>query len=53
MDFHEVRFPLGCFAEGSSGGPERKTDVVTMASGREERNQRWARSRPRMTPDMV
>lgn len=46
MDFHEVRFPLDVSLR-SSGGPERKTDVVTMASGREERNQRWARSRRR------
>jgi uncharacterized protein (TIGR02217 family) len=44
--FHEVRFPLG-LGFGSSGGPERRTDVVLLASGREERNSRWADSRRR------
>ncbi|WP_414831684.1 TIGR02217 family protein [Afifella sp. YEN Y35] len=44
--FHEVSFPLA-LAFGSSGGPERRTEVVTLASGREERNQRWADSRRR------
>lgn len=42
--FHDVRFPLD-IALGARGGPERKTDVVTTASGREERNARWAHSR--------
>ena len=32
---------------GSSGGPERRTDVVLLASGHEERNSRWADSRRR------
>jgi uncharacterized protein (TIGR02217 family) len=44
--FHEVLFPLD-IALGSSGGPERRTDVVTLGSGREERNARWAHSRRR------
>ena len=44
--FHEVRFPLA-IAFGSTGGPERRTDVVLLASGHEERNQRWADSRRR------
>ena len=44
--FHEVLFPLSV-ALGGSGGPERKTEIVTMGSGREERTQRWARSRRR------
>ena len=44
--FHEVRFPLD-IALGSRGGPERRTDIVTLASGREERNARWAGSRRR------
>jgi uncharacterized protein (TIGR02217 family) len=44
--FHEVRFPLDISLRGS-GGPERKTDVVTLGSGREQRNARWARSRRR------
>lgn len=42
--FHDVRFPLD-IALGARGGPERKTDIVTTASGREERNARWAHSR--------
>lgn len=45
-DFHEIRFPLDV-ALGSTGGPVRRTDVVTLASGREERNSRWAASRRR------
>lgn len=44
--FHEVSFPLD-IALASSGGPERLTDVVTLGSGREERNARWADSRRR------
>jgi hypothetical protein len=46
MAFHAVRFPLDV-ALGARGGPERATDVVTMASGREERNSRWAHARRR------
>jgi uncharacterized protein (TIGR02217 family) len=42
--FHEVRFPTA-IAFGASGGPERKTDIVSLASGYEERNSRWANSR--------
>jgi uncharacterized protein (TIGR02217 family) len=44
--FHEVRFPLA-IGFGSSGGPERRTDVVLLVSGHEERNSRWADSRRR------
>ncbi|MFC5393092.1 TIGR02217 family protein [Bosea vestrisii] len=44
--FHEVRFPTG-IARGARGGPERLTQVVTLASGREVRNSRWAHSRRR------
>ena len=46
MAFHAVRFPLDV-ALGARGGPERATDVVTLASGREERNSRWAHARRR------
>jgi uncharacterized protein (TIGR02217 family) len=46
IDFHEVRFPLDV-ALGSRGGPVRKTEIVTLASGREHRNGRWADSRRR------
>jgi uncharacterized protein (TIGR02217 family) len=44
--FHEVLFPLD-IALKSAGGPERRTDVVVLGSGREERNARWAHSRRR------
>lgn len=46
MSFHPIRFPLD-IALGARGGPERATDVVTLASGREERNSRWAHARRR------
>lgn len=46
VDFHEVRFPLDV-ARGARGGPERQTQIVTLASGREVRNSRWAHSRRR------
>lgn len=45
-DFHEIRFPLD-IARGARGGPERLTQIVTLASGREIRNSRWAHSRRR------
>ncbi len=43
-DFHEVRFPLDV-SRGARGGPVRLTDIVTLASGREQRNARWLHSR--------
>ncbi|MEP7240420.1 MAG: DUF2460 domain-containing protein [Devosia sp.] len=46
MTFHNIRFPLDV-SLGARGGPERATDIVTLSSGREERNSRWARSRRR------
>jgi len=45
-DFHEVLFPLDVALRGS-GGPQRLTEIVTLASGREHRNGRWADSRRR------
>lgn len=45
-DFHDIRFPLD-ISRGARGGPERLTQVVTLASGREVRNSRWAHSRRR------
>lgn len=45
-DFVELRFPTDV-AFGSSGGPERSTEIVTLGSGREHRNQKWANSRRR------
>lgn len=44
--FHEILFPLD-IALKSAGGPERKTEIVTFGSGREQRNARWAHSRRR------
>lgn len=44
MVFHEVRFPTG-ISIGSRGGPERRTEIVTLGSGHEERNSSWADSR--------
>ncbi|MFK7834897.1 MAG: TIGR02217 family protein [Sulfitobacter sp.] len=44
MAFHEVRFPTS-LSFGSIGGPQRRTDVVTLANGFEERNTPWAHSR--------
>ncbi|MGL4239807.1 MAG: phage distal tail protein, Rcc01695 family [Beijerinckiaceae bacterium] len=46
MSFHEVRFPVDS-AIRARGGPERRTDIVTLGSGREERNARWAHARRR------
>jgi uncharacterized protein (TIGR02217 family) len=44
--FHDVRFPVEIGIR-SRGGPERRTDIVTLGSGREERNARWANARRR------
>ena len=46
MAFHEVLFPTAV-ALGASGGPERKTEIVVLGSGYEERNAVWAQSRRR------
>lgn len=46
MAFHEIRFPA-TLSFGSVGGPERRTEVVTLANGFEERNTPWAHSRRR------
>lgn len=46
MAFFDVSFPLK-IAGGVSGVIERRTDVVSLASGREERNARWRDSRRR------
>lgn len=45
-EFHEVRLPLP-LAFGAQGGPERRTEVVALASGGEVRNGVWAGSRRR------
>jgi len=46
MNFHEERFPAN-LSFGSVGGPERRTEIVTLANGFEERNTPWAHSRRR------
>ncbi len=46
MNFHEVRFPAG-LSFGSVGGPERRTEIVTLNSGFEERNSPWEDARRR------
>jgi uncharacterized protein (TIGR02217 family) len=46
MSFHDVRFPAA-LSIGSSGGPERRTEIVTLSNGFEERNSPWAHSRRR------
>ncbi|MHA3980370.1 phage distal tail protein, Rcc01695 family [Halovulum sp. GXIMD14794] len=46
MDFHEVRFPES-LSFGSVGGPERRTEIVTLSNGAEERSTPWAHSRRR------
>lgn len=46
MAFHPIRFPLDV-ALGARGGPERRTDVVTLAGGGEQRNGRWQHARRR------
>ena len=51
MSFHEVRFPAS-LSFGSLGGPERRTEVVTLANGFEERNSPWAHSRRRYDAGM-
>ncbi|WP_428542656.1 phage distal tail protein, Rcc01695 family [Profundibacter sp.] len=46
MAFHEIRFPDN-ISRGARGGPERRTQIVELASGDEERNASWANSRRR------
>lgn len=46
MSFHEVQFPT-TMSFGSVGGPERRTEIVTLANGHEERNTPWAHGRRR------
>ncbi len=46
MAFHEIRFPANV-SFGSVGGPQRRTEVVTLQNGHEERNTPWAHSRRR------
>ena len=46
MAFHEIKFPDN-ISRGARGGPERRTQVIELASGDEERNASWVNSRRR------
>lgn len=46
MSFHEIRLPAR-LAFGSTGGVERRTEVVALASGFERRSTPWAHGRRR------
>ena len=46
MAFHDVRFPT-TISSGALGGPERRTEIVALANGHEERNAPWSQSRRR------
>lgn len=46
MAFHEVRLPAR-LAFGSTGGVERRTEIVTLGSGYERRSTPWAQGRRR------
>jgi len=44
MNFHEIQFSQK-ISYGSTGGPIRKTEIVELGSGHEERNSPWSQSR--------
>lgn len=44
--FDEIQFPTD-IAYGSSGGPNRRTEIVVLDSGFEQRNTPWSQSRRR------
>ncbi|HWQ86257.1 DUF2460 domain-containing protein [Brevundimonas sp.] len=46
MAFHEIRLPAR-LAFGSTGGVERRTEIVTLGSGFERRSTPWAQGRRR------
>lgn len=51
MSFHEERFPVN-LSFGAIGGPERRTEIVQLANGYEERNTPWKHSRRRYDAGM-
>lgn len=51
MAFHDIRFPAS-LSFGALGGPERRTEIVTLANGHEERNTPWEHSRRRYDAGM-
>ena len=46
MSFHDVRFPAD-LSFGAVGGPQSRTEIVTLVNGFEERNTPWSASRRR------
>jgi len=44
MNFHDIRFPAA-LSFGALGGPERRSEIVTLTNGHEERNTPWQHSR--------
>ncbi|MEM9780857.1 MAG: DUF2460 domain-containing protein [Pseudomonadota bacterium] len=46
MSFHDVLFPTA-ISFGSTGGLERRTEIVRLINGHEERNTPWANARRR------
>jgi uncharacterized protein (TIGR02217 family) len=44
--FHDVEFPIR-LALGAVGGPEWKTEIASLASGKEVRNAKWSSSKRR------
>jgi uncharacterized protein (TIGR02217 family) len=44
MNFHDIRFPTS-LSFGSIGGPERRTEIVSLTNGFEERNTPWEHSK--------
>lgn len=44
--FIEVQFPTD-ISFGSAGGPEFSTEIITLGSGHEQRNQNWSQPRER------
>lgn len=51
MAFHDIRFPAN-LSFGALGGPERRTEIVALANGHEERNTPWEHSRRRYDAGM-
>ncbi|SEQ17220.1 TIGR02217 family protein [Loktanella sp. DSM 29012] len=51
MAFHDIRFPAN-LSFGAMGGPERRTDIVTLANGFEERSSPWKHARRRYDAGM-
>ena len=46
MSFHDIRFPTD-LSFGAVGGPQSRTEIVTLVNGFEERNTPWSASRRR------